>query len=177
MDRGRGSYLFWDDLSAQVLPLISMRRFVLPSVTLLSVAALLAQAGYGNAAPASAVPGSVAQPSAPVPTAAGGNAPAVAKIAFNDHIQPILAENCFSCHGPDSSTRKGKLRLDRFEYATVTRGDHEPAIVPGKADVSPLIERILSNDDEERMPPLESHKTLKPAEIALLKRWVAEGAE
>ena len=97
-------------------------------------------------------------------------------LSYNEHIQPILAENCFACHGPDSSTRKAKLRLDRAEFATAVRGDHEPAIVPGQPDASPLVERILSTDDEERMPPLDSHKTLKPAEIALLKRWVAEGA-
>ena len=101
----------------------------------------------------------------------------VAKLTFNEHIQPILAENCFHCHGPDAGTRKGKLRLDRFEFATVERGDHEPAIVPGKPDVSPLIERILSKVEDEVMPPPETHKTLKPAEIALLKRWIAEGAE
>jgi len=100
-------------------------------------------------------------------------------IAYNDRIQPILAENCFHCHGPDSGTRKGKLRLDRFKDATSPRGDGdlEPAIVPGNPKASPLIERILSTDDEERMPPRESHKTLKPAEIELLTRWVGEGAK
>ncbi len=102
---------------------------------------------------------------------------AATTVSYNDHIQPILAENCFHCHGPDSGTRKGKLRLDRAEYATVPRGDREPAIVPGKPDVSPIIERILSKDSEEVMPPPDSHKTLKPAEIALLKRWIAEGAQ
>lgn len=104
-------------------------------------------------------------------------AAAPAKLSYNDHIQPILAENCFHCHGPDSGARKGKLRLDRAEFATAVRGEHEPAIAPGKPDTSPLIERILSKDPEEVMPPAESHKTLKPAEIALLKRWIAEGAE
>jgi mono/diheme cytochrome c family protein/cytochrome c553 len=102
---------------------------------------------------------------------------AATPVSYNDHILPILAENCFHCHGPDSGTRKGKLRLDRAEYATVPRGDHDPAIVPGKPDASPVIERILSKDTEEVMPPPDSHKTLKPAEIALLKRWIAEGAQ
>ncbi|MSU24146.1 MAG: DUF1553 domain-containing protein [Opitutus sp.] len=99
-----------------------------------------------------------------------------AKITFNDQIQPILAENCFACHGPDSSTRKAKLRLDRAEFATAPHGEFEPAIVPGQPEKSPFVERILSTDEEERMPPLDSRKSLKPAEIALLKRWVAEGA-
>ena len=115
----------------------------------------VAAAASGWAAPASAAP---------------------AKLSYNEHIQPILAEYCFHCHGPDSGTRKAKLRLDRGEDAIAQRDTHEPAIVPGKPDLSPLIERILATDDDERMPPPEAHKTLKPAEIALLKRWIAEGA-
>jgi mono/diheme cytochrome c family protein len=101
------------------------------------------------------------------------------KISYNQHIQPILAENCFSCHGPDSSARKGKLRLDRAEFATQPRGDGdlEAAIKPGNPKESPLVERITSTDSEERMPPFESHKTLKPAEIGLLQRWIVEGAK
>jgi mono/diheme cytochrome c family protein len=99
-------------------------------------------------------------------------------VSYNDQIQPILAENCFLCHGPDSSTRKAKLRLDRAEFATKPRGDGdlEPAIVPGNPARSPLIERLKSKDPEEVMPPPESHKTVRPEEIALLERWIAEGA-
>ncbi|MCX6954361.1 MAG: DUF1553 domain-containing protein [Verrucomicrobia bacterium] len=114
---------------------------------------------------------------APAARAASAPAAGPAKLHYNEDIQPILAENWFHCHGPDSGTRTGKLRLDRGEFATAVRGDHEPAIVPGKPDESPLVERILSKDSEEVMPPPDSHKALKPAEIALLKRWIAEGAE
>ena len=103
-------------------------------------------------------------------------AAAPALIQYNAQIQPILAENCFSCHGPDSAGRKAKLRLDRAEFATAERGEHAAAIVPGKPDASPLVERIFSTDTEEIMPPPDSHKTLKPEEKALLKRWIAEGA-
>ena len=60
------------------------------------------------------------------------------KISYNDHVQPILAENCFLCHGPDSGTRKGKLRLDRAEFATAKRDDL-PAITPGKPEASALV--------------------------------------
>ena len=103
-------------------------------------------------------------------------AAAPAPIQYNAQIQPILAENCFACHGPDSAGRKAKLRLDRAEFATAERGEHAAAIVPGKPDASPLVERIFSTDTEEIMPPPDSHKTLKPEEKALLKRWIAEGA-
>jgi mono/diheme cytochrome c family protein len=100
-----------------------------------------------------------------------------AKISYNEHIQPILAENCFSCHGPDSASRKGKLRLDRFEFATAKRDPGFPAIVPGKLNESEMVDRITAADPDDRMPPVESHKTLKPEEIALLKRWIGEGAK
>ncbi len=114
-----------------------------------------------------------------VPWAGAATPGAPDKLSYNDHIQPILAENCFHCHGPDSGTRKGKLRLDRAEFATKPRGagDLEPAIVPGKPAASPLVERIKTKDPEEIMPPPETHKVLKPAEVALLERWIAEGAE
>ncbi len=102
---------------------------------------------------------------------------ASAKLTFNDSIQPILAENCYQCHGPDPGSRKAGLRLDRRESAYAPGKDRGPAIIPGDAEKSALVQRIESQDEDERMPPLEAHKTLKPAEIALLRRWVEEGAE
>jgi len=110
------------------------------------------------------------------PFASGSFASEPAVLRYNDHILPILAENCFHCHGPDSGTRKGKLRLDRFEDAISVRGNHDPAIVPGDPRTSLLIERILSTDEDERMPPLESHKKLSTGDVARLHRWIAEGA-
>ena len=70
-------------------------------------------------------------------------APVSARIGYNASIQPILAENCFQCHGPDSASRKGKLRLDGAAFATQPRdnGDRDPAIVPGKPAASLVIER------------------------------------
>lgn len=97
-------------------------------------------------------------------------------LSFNDHVQPILSEHCYHCHGPDSGTREARLRLDRRDDAITARGDYDPAIVPGDPAASPLIERILSTDPEEQMPPPETHKTLKPHEIEILQRWVKEGA-
>ena len=68
---------------------------------------------------------------------------ALPRLRYNDDIQPILAENCFLCHGPDSSSRKASLRLDRFADATVARenGKWDPAIVPGKPAESPLFSK------------------------------------
>ena len=104
-------------------------------------------------------------------------ADAPGKLAFNEHIQPILAENCYHCHGPDPGSRKAGLRLDRAEYAFRPLDKSGPAIVAGEPDRSPLVQRIESTDDRDRMPPPEAHKTLKPQDVAALRRWVAEGAE
>ena len=70
------------------------------------------------------------------------------KLSFNRDIRPILAENCFACHGPDSASRKADLRLDRREVA-VKAG----AIVPGKPDESEMIHRIFAANKDEVMPP------------------------
>ena len=94
-----------------------------------------------------------------------------ASLSFNRDVRPILSENCFYCHGPDSSQRKGKLRLD-----TVAGQQKEGVIVPGKPDDSELVARIYSDDDEDRMPPSSSHKTLTDAQRQTLRRWIMEGA-
>ena len=90
---------------------------------------------------------------------------------YNRDIRPIFAENCIACHGPSSASRKADLRLDQRKTA-IAAG----AITPGKPDESALIERIFSDDPQERMPPPESHKTLTAAQKETLRRWIAEGA-
>src|SRR3954453_21321300 len=55
-------------------------------------------------------------------------ASATSNIEYNRDVRPILSENCFSCHGPDSASRKAGLRLDRFEEAILPRKDSQPAI-------------------------------------------------
>jgi hypothetical protein len=95
------------------------------------------------------------------------------KLHYNRDVRPILAENCFACHGADSAARKAKLRLDVREDA-IEHG----ALVPGKVSESDMIARImLKDDDEDLMPPLKSHKKLRPAQKELLKKWVEQGAE
>ena len=97
---------------------------------------------------------------------------------FNQDVQPILASNCFSCHGPDPETRKGGLRLDLEESAFRKRPGHPDAIVPGHPDQSELIKRIESHDPHHLMPqsPQGAAKPMAPADIAVLKEWVKEGA-
>jgi mono/diheme cytochrome c family protein len=102
--------------------------------------------------------------------------PPAAPLAYNRDIRPILSENCFACHGPDSAARKAKLRLDHFEFATAPRPDSRPAIVPGRPQDSELVSRIYHTNEDDLMPPPKTHKVLTPAQKDLLKRWIAEGA-
>jgi len=97
-----------------------------------------------------------------------------ADVQFNRDIRPILTENCFKCHGP--ALKKGGVRLDVREDAVKTAKSGAMPIVPGKPNESELIKRIFSKDADDVMPPKNSHKTLKPAEKELLKKWIAEGA-
>ncbi len=94
-------------------------------------------------------------------------------VDFRRDVLPILSDRCFQCHGPDAGSRKANLRLD-LEADLIRARD--PLVVPGKAAESELILRILSDDDQERMPPPESHLTLKPDQVEILRRWVDEGA-
>ena len=98
------------------------------------------------------------------------------EISFNRDIRSLLSNNCFKCHGPDADERQGGLRLDTQEGA-LAESDSGLAIGPGKPEESLLIERITSADPDMRMPPADSGLTLKPEQIELLKRWVAEGAK
>jgi hypothetical protein len=102
------------------------------------------------------------------------------KISFNEHVQPVLSEYCYHCHGPDSGTREPKdapLRLDRVEDAFLLREDGKPPILKGNPAESNLVKRLHEKDPDSIMPPPASHKTLSPREIALLERWIEQGAE
>nr|WP_123784772.1 PSD1 and planctomycete cytochrome C domain-containing protein [Pirellula staleyi] len=94
-----------------------------------------------------------------------------AEIDFNRDIRPILAENCFYCHGQDPNKREADLRLDDREAATA-----KGAIVPGDAATSLLIERIHATDPDVQMPPPTSNRKLSDAQKQLLKDWITQGA-
>jgi hypothetical protein len=91
---------------------------------------------------------------------------------YNRDVRPVLAENCFACHGPDSAARKAKLRLDVRDEA-IKAG----AIVPGKPDESAALLRVLSDDPQDVMPPPKTKKVLTKAQKDLLRQWIAAGAE
>jgi hypothetical protein len=99
------------------------------------------------------------------------SAPATDRVQFSRDVQPILADNCYHCHGPDPKNRKAKLRLDEEGSAK------KSVIVPGKSGESELYRRLTAADPSERMPPPHANRKLTAAQIELIKRWIDEGAE
>ena len=92
-------------------------------------------------------------------------------INFNRDVRPILSDNCWSCHGPDKGNRKAKLRLDISDHSK------SGVIIPGNALESTMIERILSNDADEVMPPIDHRKKLTVEEKEILTNWINQGAK
>src|SRR5215218_4094156 len=86
-------------------------------------------------------------------TVAVAAAPPPAALDFNRDVRPVLADNCFACHGPDERKRKGGLRLDLRAAARKPLESGATAIVPGKPADSELVKRITSADPDEKMPP------------------------
>ena len=87
---------------------------------------------------------------------------------FNRDVRPILSENCFHCHGPDTTTRKAELRLDLADSAMTVVNAEDP-------DSSELIRRVLSNDPDEQMPPPESLKQITSEQKKILTDWIKTG--
>jgi len=101
------------------------------------------------------------------------------KIDFARQIKPILASRCYACHGPDAAQRKGGtdgLRLDTPEGSTADLGGY-PAIVPGQPQQSALVERITSDDPDQRMPPPSAGKDLSTVELELIQQWITQGGK
>jgi mono/diheme cytochrome c family protein len=88
---------------------------------------------------------------------------------FEKSIRPVLAANCFECHGPRK--HKAGLRLDSRD-AMLTGGESGPAIVPGAPEKSLLV-KAIHYKDEPRMPP-KGRLTAK--DIAALTAWIKQGA-
>jgi len=103
--------------------------------------------------------------------------PAFCEIDFATHIQPILSDNCYACHGPDEAAVEAGLRLDQRELA-LKGGDSGDALIPGDAAKSLIIQRIsLAHDDDDHMPPAKKKDPLSQSQKDLLTQWVNEGAQ
>lgn len=97
-------------------------------------------------------------------------------VDFTRDVRPLLSATCFACHGPDDQTREADLRLDRREDA-LARHEDRAAIVPGDLNGSELYLRITTDDADLRMPPPDSGHELTVEQIAVIGRWIEQGAE
>ncbi|NJK82850.1 MAG: DUF1549 domain-containing protein, partial [Saprospiraceae bacterium] len=99
-------------------------------------------------------------------------------VTYNTHIRPILSDKCFVCHGPDAAQREANLRLDTPEgaYAALKEHANRHAIIPYQLQQSEVWRRINSEDETELMPPPTSNLHLTPSDIALIGKWIEQGA-
>ena len=107
-----------------------------------------------------------AQQRSPMPAAA-----AAAKVDYEKDVKPILAQNCYSCHG--DTVQQSGLRLDLRQNA-LRGGDYGPVILPGKSADSKLIRRLVDGDGGMQMPPTGA---LAPEDIGILRAWIDQGAD
>ena len=95
-----------------------------------------------------------------------------AVVNFDRDIRPLFSDSCFACHGPDREARKARLRLDDSKAAL------KKVVVPYKPEQSPLIERLITSDEDDRMPPADSNRPrLSASEVELVRRWIRQGAK
>ncbi len=97
------------------------------------------------------------------------------KTDFTREILPVLAQNCFKCHGPDAKQVKAGLRLDLRPLALQPAKSGKPAIIAGQPGQSELVRRIGSTKADERMP--QAGHPLPEAQVKLIEKWIEEGAE
>ena len=92
-------------------------------------------------------------------------------VDYDKDVKPLLAQNCYSCHGPE--VQQSGLRLDLRQNA-LRGGDYGPVIVAGKSSESKLIHRLVNGDGGMQMPPTGA---LLPEEISILRAWIDQGAD
>ena len=98
-------------------------------------------------------------------------------VDYNRDVRPILAANCYACHGPDAGDRKAGLRLDERTAALSALKGGGHAVLPGKSTESAIIARVTATDPGDRMPPPRTGKSLTAKEVATLRAWIDQGAE
>ncbi len=103
-----------------------------------------------------------------------GIAPLAAEVDYGKSVKPLLKERCYSCHG--GLKQKAGLRLDTVAGMLIG-GDEGPALAPGDAGKSHILNRILATDLDERMPPKHEGEPFTTAQAQLLREWIAGGAK
>ena len=94
-----------------------------------------------------------------------------APVDFAHEVVPVLRKRCGECHTGDK--KKGGLSMNT-RASFLEGGENGVVLVPGQAAKSKLLESIVSADPDVRMPP--KGERLSPAEVAVLRAWVEQGA-
>lgn len=133
-----------------------------------------------NRAPLSPIAWALRRPRAVLPVvawlafaaeAAGADEP----VDYARQVRPLLARHCVRCHGPEK--QKSDLRVDSIK-ALLAGGELGPAVIAGKGEKSPLVQAILgTSNDVVAMPPIGEGEPLAADEVALIRRWIDEGAK
>ncbi len=98
-------------------------------------------------------------------------------VDYNFHVQPILSDRCYRCHGPDENAIEGNLQLDNQQGLFKKTSSGLKAVNPGRVSTSEIMARITSDDPDYMMPPPSSNLTMTDLEIATLAKWIDQGAE
>jgi hypothetical protein len=106
-------------------------------------------------------------------TAAVADEPA-AKLSFRDTIKPVLREKCAHCHNRKTLPDRVSFESKKLAFTKTKAG--QPIIVPGKPDESLMVIALESSVFHEKAMPLVGPRP-NVDEIALIRRWIAEGAE
>ena len=106
-----------------------------------------------------------------------GSVPIPDRPDWNWDVRPILSQNCFSCHGQGMQKAGLRLDLQKAAYDPIPDDKNKRAIVPGNLRKSELYKSIISTDPDRKMPPREAHKTLSARDVAVIERWIAQGAQ
>lgn len=96
---------------------------------------------------------------------------------LSQQVRSILSNRCFACHGPDEAERQGGFQLDKHSSMLAEADSGLRPVVPGQPQQSELLRRIVTADEDERMPPAEFAKPLTAAEIQTIEAWIEQGAK
>ena len=99
--------------------------------------------------------------------------PCMAGVDYASEIQPIFAEHCADCHGQDTQKAGLNLMDERIIRSPLKSGRR--ALMEGDPDASELIRRLTTEDADDRMPPPDHGNRLQPAQVTLIRQWIAEG--
>lgn len=105
------------------------------------------------------------------------NSNSKSNLSYNQHIQPILAANCYTCHGPDKTKIKAGLRIDIRDSLFVKLESGNSALNQNDFSESELVRRINSTNPDFMMPPPDAPKQLDAEEVQMLSQWVEDGAQ